>query len=219
LETPFVRRHQNVQVRPAPDGWSGGRRRRGRRRGYGIGELQRRSKRVNRDGAWAEASRFAGSHHAAIVPTILEPGFAELMDQTREPIRVLVVDDERSVADSLAMILRTKQYDATAAYSAEEAVQLCQAVDPHIVISDIVMGPMSGFDLAIWLAEHLRACRIILMSAHSFHEPLVARSVRHGFDFLPKPIHPDKLLAKLAAPGVELESSAEPLEETKASEE
>jgi two-component system OmpR family response regulator len=145
--------------------------------------------------------------------------FVAPVDETSDPIRILVVDDERSVADSLAMILRASDYDATAAYSGEEAVELCQAIDPNIVVSDIVMGPMSGFDLAIWLAEHRPACRIILMSAHSFHDPLVAKSVRRGFDFLPKPIHPDKFLAKLAAPGVEVDPSAEPLEETKAGEE
>jgi two-component system OmpR family response regulator len=141
------------------------------------------------------------------------------VDETSDPIRVLVVDDEKSVADSLAMILRAKDYDATAAYSGEQAVELCEAIDPHIVVSDIVMGPMSGFDLAIWLAEHRPLCRIVLMSAHSFHDPLVAKSVRRGFDFLPKPIHPDKFLTKLAAPGAEVDASAEPLEETKAGEE
>jgi len=141
------------------------------------------------------------------------------MDETREPIRVLVVDDERVVADSLVMILRANDYQAAAAYSGEEAVGLCEMLDPHIVVSDIVMGPMTGFDLAIWLAENRPACRIILMSAHSFHEPLVAKSVRHGFYFLPKPIHPDKFLAKLAAPGVALDSSFGPMEETKAAEE
>jgi two-component system OmpR family response regulator len=140
------------------------------------------------------------------------------MDETRESIRVLVVDDEKSVADSLALILRTSGYEAAAAYSGEDAVELCAAIDPHIVVSDIVMGPMSGFDLAIWLAEHRPACRIILMSAHSFHDPLVAKSVRRGFDFLPKPIDPEKFLARLAAPYAEADPSAEPLEETQAGE-
>src|SRR5215472_1720081 len=140
------------------------------------------------------------------------------MSETRESIRVLVVDDEKSVADSLALILRASGYESTPAYSGEQALELCQAIDPHIVVSDIVMGPISGFDLAIWLAENLPACRIILMSAHSFHDPLVAKSVRRGFDFLPKPIHPDKFLGTLAAPYIDADSSAEPLEETKANE-
>jgi DNA-binding NtrC family response regulator len=141
-----------------------------------------------------------------------------MMDETRESIRVLVVDDEKTVADSLALILRASGYEATASYSGEEAVELCEAIDPHIVVSDIVMGPMSGFDLAIWLAENRPACRIILMSAHSFHDPLVAKSVRRGFDFVPKPIHPANFLAKLAAPYTESDPSGEPMEETKANE-
>lgn len=141
------------------------------------------------------------------------------MDATTDSIRVLVVDDEKTVADSLALILRASDYDATACYSGEDAVELCQALDPHIVVSDIVMGPMSGFDLAIWLAENHPACRIVLMSAHSFHDPLVAKSVRRGFDFIPKPIHPDKFLDKIASPGAVMDPDAEPLEETKAAEE
>ncbi|HKF50140.1 MAG TPA: response regulator [Terracidiphilus sp.] len=151
--------------------------------------------------------------------TILLSIFEAVVGEATGTIRVLVVDDERSVADSLAMILQMSGYEATAAYSAESAVELCQAKDPHIVVSDIVMGPMSGFDLAIWLAEHSPWRRIILMSAHSFHDPLVAKSVRHGFDFLPKPIHPDDFLAKLAAPGgAGIDETAEPMEETKANE-
>jgi DNA-binding NtrC family response regulator len=140
------------------------------------------------------------------------------MDETRESIRVLVVDDEKSVADSLALILQASGYEAATAYSGEQALECCEAMEPHIAVSDIVMGPMSGFDLAIWLAEHHPGCRIILMSAHSFHNPLVAKSVHHGFEFVHKPIHPDKFLAKLAAPYTEPGPPAEPLEETKASE-
>lgn len=141
------------------------------------------------------------------------------MDQVREPIRVLVVDDEKSVADSLVMILRISEYEAHAAYTGEDAMELCRTMDPHIVISDIVMGPMSGFDLAIWLAEHHPVCRIILMSAHSFHNPLVAKSMRRGFEFLPKPIHPDKILDMLAGRAATADGSAEPLEQTKTNEE
>lgn len=141
------------------------------------------------------------------------------MNETKDSIRVLVVDDEKVVADSLAIILCAKGYEATATYSGEEAVELCQAMDPHIVVSDIVMGPMTGFDLAIWLAENHPACRVILMSAYSFHDPLVAKSVRRGFDFISKPIDPEKLLAKISSPGATLDSDAEPLQETKAAEE
>lgn len=136
------------------------------------------------------------------------------MDDTKALMRALVVDDEKLVADSLVMILKAKGWQAIAAYSGEEAVELCATFDPEVVVSDIVMGPMSGFDLAIDLAEHRPGCRIILMSGHSFHNPLVAQSMRRGFDFLSKPIDPLKFLAKVCGPAAIEESPTEPMRET-----
>ena len=121
------------------------------------------------------------------------------MDTEGAKPRVLVVDDEKIVADTFAMILQLENYEARAVYSAEEAVAILPAFDPKIVVSDIVMGAMSGFDLAIYLAEHRPDCRVILVSGHAFHEPEVARTIKHGFDFLTKPVEPAVLLARLAA--------------------
>ena len=134
-------------------------------------------------------------------------------------MRALIVDDEKLVAESLAMILRVSGWNATAAYSGEEAVHLCEKFDPQVVVADIVMAPMSCFDLAIYLAEHRPSCRIILMSGHSFHEPLVARSVHHGFDFLPKPIDPIRFLTIVCGAGSSEESPAEPIQQTAPTEE
>lgn len=136
------------------------------------------------------------------------------MNEPKERLRAVVVDDERALADSLAMILRVSGWDAIAAYSGEEAVQKCSALNPHVVVADIVMGPMSGFDLAIYLAENRPQCRIILMSGHSFHEPLVAKSVRRGFEFLSKPIDPVRFLATVCGPAASEESPGEPIQET-----
>ena len=121
------------------------------------------------------------------------------MDTTGAKTRVLVVDDEKIVADTFAMILQLENYEARAAYSAEEAVAILPSFDPQIVVSDIVMGAMSGFDLAIYLAEHRPDCRVILVSGHAFHQPEVARTIKHGFEFLTKPVEPAVLLARLRA--------------------
>jgi DNA-binding NtrC family response regulator len=119
------------------------------------------------------------------------------MDAEESKPRVLVVDDEKIVADSYALILQLENYDARAVYSAEEALEVLPAFDPRVVVSDVVMGAMSGFDLAIHLAEHYPGCRVILVSGHSFHEPEVERTIKHGFEFLSKPVHPSALLARL----------------------
>ena len=121
------------------------------------------------------------------------------MDAEGSKPRVLVVDDEKIVADSYVLILQMENYEARAVYSAEEALAILPAFDPAAVVSDIVMGAMSGFDLAIHLAEHYPSCRVILVSGHSFHEPEVERTIKHGFEFMTKPVHPADLLARLAA--------------------
>jgi DNA-binding NtrC family response regulator len=111
---------------------------------------------------------------------------------------VLIVDDEKIVADTFAMILQLENYDARAVYSAEEAVAVLPAFQPNFVVSDIVMGAMSGFDLAIYLAENYPDCHVVLVSGQAFHQPEVARTIKHGFDFLTKPVNPADLLARLA---------------------
>jgi DNA-binding NtrC family response regulator len=119
------------------------------------------------------------------------------MDTEGARPRVLVVDDEKIIADSYVLILQLEKYEARAVYSAEEAIAILPAFNPEVVVADIVMGGMSGFDLAIYLAEHVPGCRVILVSGHSFHEPEVARTIKHGFEFLSKPVHPADLLARL----------------------
>jgi CheY-like chemotaxis protein len=121
------------------------------------------------------------------------------MDAEISRARVLVVDDEKIIADSYALILQLENYDARAVYSAEEALAVLPAFDPKVIVSDIVMGPMSGFDLAIHLAEHYPRSRVILVSGHSFHEPEVERTIKHGFEFLIKPVNPTDLLARISA--------------------
>jgi len=128
------------------------------------------------------------------------PIYCIRMDTQGAKPRVLVVDDEKIVADTFAMILQMENYESRAVYSAEQAVEILDSFDPGIVVSDIVMGPMSGFDLAIYLAEHRPDCRVILVSGHAFHQPEVARTIKHGFEFLTKPVEPADLLARLALP-------------------
>ena len=67
--------------------------------------------------------------------------------------RVLIVDDERNIADTLAMVFKMKGHEAIAAYSAESAVELIETFEPDIVLSDVIMGRMTGVDLAIYLSR------------------------------------------------------------------
>jgi DNA-binding NtrC family response regulator len=113
--------------------------------------------------------------------------------------RIFVVDDERTIADTLAAILRHHGYDASAFYDARSAFAACEAGYPDLIISDVVMPQASGIDLAIQIKERWPACRILLFSGHAGTVDLLqeARRMGHNFEILSKPIHPKDLLAKL----------------------
>ena len=109
--------------------------------------------------------------------------------------RVLVVDDERIIADSLALILRGRGFESRSAYSGEEAAEIAQTWQPDAVISDVVMGKMDGVALAVYLAQSLPSCRVLLISGNPDAEQLMNASKNLGYEFpiLPKPFHPESL--------------------------
>ena len=63
--------------------------------------------------------------------------------------RILIVDDERVIADSLAAIFENQGYAARAAYSAEQALEIVAQWSPRLAILDVILPGMSGIDLAI----------------------------------------------------------------------
>ena len=120
------------------------------------------------------------------------------MDAPKRP-KVLVVDDEQVIADTLAKILDLNGYDASAVYSGTSAVETARAMQPDLIISDEIMPDMNGVDAAIKIQEFLPVCKILLFSGQAATADLLkdARARGHNFEVLAKPIHPSDLLAKL----------------------
>ena len=123
------------------------------------------------------------------------------MPATPSPKRVLVVDDETIIADTLALILRAVGYDAERLYSAEAALGWCHDNCPDVVITDVVIGGMNGIDLAKRLADFLPDCKVLLVSGHVTTSPLIQDSIAGGYNFpiLSKPVHPQQILDFLAS--------------------
>ncbi len=113
--------------------------------------------------------------------------------------KVLVVDDERVIADTLAIILNQHGYDASAVYTGTAAVERARTVRPDLVISDVIMPDMNGIEAAINIRKFLPRCKILLFSGQVATADLLenARSQGHEFEILAKPVHPQDLLAKL----------------------
>ncbi len=113
--------------------------------------------------------------------------------------KVLVVDDEHVIADTLAIILNQHGFDATPVYTGTQAVEQARSVRPDLVISDVIMPDMNGIEAAIHIRDFLPSCKILLFSGQAATADLLesARAQGHEFEILAKPVHPQDLLAKL----------------------
>jgi DNA-binding NtrC family response regulator len=118
--------------------------------------------------------------------------------------RVLIADNERIIADSLALILRGRGYESRAVYSGEDAAELALEWKPDVVITDVVMGTMNGVALAIYLAQALPTCKVLLMSGNPAAEKLIeeSESLGHDFPIVAKPVHPDRIFEFLKSSGI-----------------
>jgi DNA-binding NtrC family response regulator len=110
--------------------------------------------------------------------------------------RVLIVDDERTIADSLAKIFMNAGYEVCTAYTAEQACVLLPTWCPNLAIIDVHLPYMNGIDLAIFLKAAYPDCRLKLFSGQIETAELLERAIREGhtFEILAKPVHPTEFL-------------------------
>ena len=110
--------------------------------------------------------------------------------------RVLVVDDERLIADSLAAILNRSGFEAIARYGGEDAIEFIQTECPDIVLSDVVMPDTNGVLVAKTVRSNCPGTRIVLISGNASTPNLLEHALPDGapFELLAKPIHPLHLL-------------------------
>ena len=113
--------------------------------------------------------------------------------------RVLVVDDERLIAQTVAAILNDNGFEAVEAFSGEAALEAARKLQPDIVLSDVLMPKMTGVELGIRLSQEFPDARIFLFSGQAATSELMRKAQAEGYTFelFPKPIHPEELLAKL----------------------
>ncbi len=114
--------------------------------------------------------------------------------------RVLIVDDESAVADSLALVFSTQGYEARVAYSAEQAAEIIGQWEPRLVVLDVVLPGMNGIDFAIQLKTSCPSCHVLLSSGQQTASALVQAALEKGHDFtiLAKPVHPTFFLDEAA---------------------
>ena len=117
----------------------------------------------------------------------------------RNKPHTLVIDDDKAVADTLAMVLNTEGFEARAVYSGEAGVALARRLDFDFLVTGVVMPQMNGIDAAIQIRELLPKCKVLLVSGDDGTAALLqdARSRGYKFEVLAKPVHPLALFQAL----------------------
>ncbi len=124
--------------------------------------------------------------------------------------KVLIADDEKLIADTLALILNQGGFEAQAVYTCKRALEVAPSFRPDVLVSDVLMAEMNGVDAAIQMRLLLPDIRVFLLSGQTATADMIARSKAGdlGFEVLVKPVHPQELLRRLHNAAIEVRSVA-----------
>jgi CheY-like chemotaxis protein len=113
--------------------------------------------------------------------------------------RILVVDDEKLIADTITEILEGAGFHVAVAYDGWSALEIAARFQPEYLLSDVLMPRMNGVDLAIAIQKIYPAARILLLSGQVGISEILLSGQEQGFEFelIAKPIHPLKLIERL----------------------
>jgi CheY-like chemotaxis protein len=125
---------------------------------------------------------------------------AERVDEAKK-YKIIVIDDEELIAETVVEILNADGFDATAVSSGASAIELAKTLRPDVVLSDVIMPGLNGIETGIRIREIVPKCKIILFSGQAATVDLLAKASQRGyrFDILAKPIKPEQLISVIRA--------------------
>jgi DNA-binding NtrC family response regulator len=110
---------------------------------------------------------------------------------------IFVVDDEALIAETLALILRKRDYTAIPFSKPQDALAAATEMKPDLLVSDYLMPGMNGLTLADELLQQCPECKVLMVSGAISHA--ADHPARDRFEFLEKPVALDYLLERVRA--------------------
>lgn len=111
--------------------------------------------------------------------------------------RILIIDDEKSIRNTLKEILEYEKYQVEEAKDGEEALELIQKNDYDLALCDIKMPKMDGIEVLDKILEMGKEMQVIMVSAHGSIETAVEATKKGAFDFISKPPDLNRLLVSV----------------------
>jgi DNA-binding response OmpR family regulator len=121
---------------------------------------------------------------------------AQIANSDRLRPLALVVDDDPLITSTLAAILNGSGLAVMTAHDGPSALDTARLIPPEILISDLVIPGMDGFELALQITAATSDCEVILFAGNTtgFNLGTLMRSLKRDFTILAKPVHPADLL-------------------------
>jgi two-component system OmpR family response regulator len=131
------------------------------------------------------------------LPSPSAGGRTELLRRDGAPIRVLVVDDEASLADLLSMALRYEGWDVRSEGDGTNAVRAAREFRPDAVVLDIMLPDFDGLEVLSRLRRDAPNVPVLFLTAKDAGENRIAGLTAGGDDYMTKPFSVEEVVARL----------------------
>jgi two-component system, OmpR family, response regulator len=122
-----------------------------------------------------------------------------MIDSATDSHRILVVDDEPNIADVVSMALRFQGFAVETAGTGTDAISAVTSFRPHLIVLDIMLPDMEGFDVAQRLGAQRARVPIIFLTARDATDDKIRGLTLGGDDYVTKPFSLEELVARIRA--------------------
>ena len=123
---------------------------------------------------------------------------AAIQEETAMGSKILIVDDEREIADVVALYLQNENYDVVKAYNGKDALRLVEEEKPDMALLDVILPDIDGFTILQKIRENY-TLPVIMLTAKTEYMDKITGLTLGADDYIAKPFNPLELVARVKA--------------------
>ena len=116
-----------------------------------------------------------------------------------EQTKVLVVDDEQSITDLVALALRYEQFEVAVAHTGRQALNAVRSFQPDLVVLDVMLPDFDGFEVARRMGAESPTLPVLFLTARDATDDKIRGLTLGGDDYMTKPFSLEELVARIRA--------------------
>ena len=114
-------------------------------------------------------------------------------------MRVLIVEDERRLADALGAIMEEQKYTADVVYNGQDGLDYALCADYDVIILDVMLPELNGYEVVHELRRRKKATPVMMLTARDELSDKIKGLDSGADDYMTKPLAPEELLARVRA--------------------